>query len=638
MKLIAGLIAALQLGAKAQVGSQDSPDDMCVGKSIDWHQLQNEDEVGAAAHDAQVPNHSLTTTFDEEKMSLTFEIPVEYLGNSSDGNFDNRAVLGTTYVMDFESFETSTRGIDSPGSCQNRVAAPFLNGGFNEWWGYMNAPAGDVIDFPLGSTWLAYPPMPSEWSYDAVTAVNNDGSGQCMVNYASTFTWQDLLGCQDADSNTLLTVTDSVDALTLSGTMYINVVSPYAMGATDSGFYRSWPLAQSDFSIVILKQVNVLASTGVELFISSIIGVYEDVLDKSFQISILTQSADYIALGNASVLSSPFGSTATSVSEVTSSCLVSSSFTCGQIFTLTIDASGITCDPLTGSDFTGSYDLGFAVQCRDITDLACGYFLEDNNGAAISLGVSATFVDRTCGDGDNQMYETSFDGALRFYDADDFLTEKTGDYVIGQDSVYVEVAVDLPTAGGFADTYAIDNLYLKNVFVCTAADGANLDDNLDEVSGQGGCLSGNIDDDGPYNMFTNEVPNVQYFAQMESGGGDNAVRFSFLQFDVARTTMFVHVVVLMDLVDANGRRRLEEYSNEFQVGGGGETEVAVNQYRHFITTTGVAAPAETNGDVTAPGDLEVDEMDDEEALEDAAAELAFVSGLAVMAMLSVLAQ
>merc|ERR1719509_365068 len=112
------------------------------------------------------------------------------------------------------------------------------------------------------------------------------------------------MGCQDADNNSLLTVTDSEDALTLSGTLYINIVSPYAMGATDSGFYRSWPLAQSDFSIQILKQINVLASTGVQLFISSIIGVYEDVLDKSFQISILTQSADYISLTNASLLAS----------------------------------------------------------------------------------------------------------------------------------------------------------------------------------------------------------------------------------------------------------------------------------------------------------------------------------------------
>ena len=118
-----------------------------------------------------------------------------------------------------------------------------------------------------GATYLAYPPMSRFWSY---SSVNESQSPSCELSYTGVFTWQDLLGCTDASNNTLLTVTNAADALTLAGTLYINVVSPYAMGSTDSGFYRLWALAQSDFSIVILKQINVLASTGVELFISSV--------------------------------------------------------------------------------------------------------------------------------------------------------------------------------------------------------------------------------------------------------------------------------------------------------------------------------------------------------------------------------
>ena len=109
----------------------------CPGKSINWHQL-----VNSGNNTAQIPSHSLTTTFEEEKLQLEFQIPVEYLGNSTDGNVDHRYVLGTTYVIDFESFETTTRSIDQPGSCQNRDATPFA-GSFNSFWRY----AEDVCVF-----------------------------------------------------------------------------------------------------------------------------------------------------------------------------------------------------------------------------------------------------------------------------------------------------------------------------------------------------------------------------------------------------------------------------------------------------------------------------------------------------------
>ena len=40
---------------------------------------------------------------------------------------------------------------------------------------------------------------------------------------------------------------------------------------SSSGYYRTFPVNQQDFGIVLNRQVNVLASTGVQLFITSVI-------------------------------------------------------------------------------------------------------------------------------------------------------------------------------------------------------------------------------------------------------------------------------------------------------------------------------------------------------------------------------
>ena len=60
--------------------------------------------------------------------------------------------------------------------------------------------------------------------------------------------------CKDFNRNDLISVIEDDDSITLSGTLYVNVVSPYSMGS-DSGIYRSYPLIQQDFSISINKQI-----------------------------------------------------------------------------------------------------------------------------------------------------------------------------------------------------------------------------------------------------------------------------------------------------------------------------------------------------------------------------------------------
>ena len=45
---------------------------------------------------------------------------------------------------------------------------------------------------------------------------------------------------------------------------------------TTDGYYRTFPLVQQDFAIAVSRRVDVLASTGVQLFISSVMAYGRD--------------------------------------------------------------------------------------------------------------------------------------------------------------------------------------------------------------------------------------------------------------------------------------------------------------------------------------------------------------------------
>ena len=135
------------------------------------------------------------------------------------------------------------------------------------------------------------------------------------------------------------------------------------------------------------------------------------------------------------------------MTEVTSSCLVASAFTCGQIFTLSIDESQITCNDTHPADFTGQYSMGFEVSCRNATAdaAACAAFIDDNGGTPnINLDVLSAFIDTTCVP---ELYTVQFTGITTFYDDDAFTQvhdPAQGNYVIGQDQIYIEVAAQFP--------------------------------------------------------------------------------------------------------------------------------------------------------------------------------------------------
>eukprot|EP01084_Bolivina_argentea_P290404 498824_1 len=507
-----------------QAPTNKNCEDVSEIKHINWHELQNNVD-----NSAQLPYSSFSVNLDKNKLEMTFDIDLEYVGLSADGNFDSVYTLGTTYVIGFDSFGTTGNKINEPGNCENRIPASFSTGTFDQWWNYSEYPYLSNND--LGSdTYLAYPPPSNYWSLSI-------GENVCTpINYLGVFSWNDLTQCKDYNGNDLINVVDNDISITLSGTLYANLVSPYSMNAVDTGIYRSFPLIQQDFEISILKQINVLSSTGVELFITSIIGIYEDESDGSFELSILTQSADYIKLINPTVVATPFGiATGVSITSTSTTCLSASTYTCGQIFTLSISSDEINCPP---ADMSGVYDIAFDVECRFNEDV-CNTFINDNpSGTSVALSVESNFIDTYC---EPEMYSVIFEGDMKFYDDAEFVIDHSisGDnYVIGQDTIYVEIVVDFPEDGSVNNYYNVFQVDVENVFVCTADDTVDMTQDLDQQNGNGGCLSSNIDADGAYDIIINGVE-MNYDANIIlTATESNVVRFSFKTFDIGRTKMY----------------------------------------------------------------------------------------------------
>eukprot|EP01084_Bolivina_argentea_P089321 161180_1 len=123
--------------------------------------------------------------------------------------------------------------------------------------------------------------------------------------------------------------------------------------------------------------------------------------------------------------------------------------------------------------------------------------------------------------------------------------------------------------------YNIFKVEIENVLVCTSGDRVNMTQYLTQQNGAGGCLSQNIDIDGPYDIIINGNP-VNYDANIISSQNlqSNIARFSFLTFDIGRTMMYVHVQLTLELINENARRRILSTSTS-------------NQIRHFISSTSI---------------------------------------------------
>jgi len=189
-------------------------------------------------------------------------------------------------------------------------------------------------------------------------------------------------------------------------------------------------------------------------------------------------------------------------------------------------------------------------------------------------------------------------GALTFYSDAAFSTAVTAPFVIGQDTIYGKVTVDIP-ADVSGERYQFLEVSIEKIYVCTAAEGVDLTANLDAADGQGGCLSSDIvDADGPYTVYGNGAV-AEYQGSTDYGTvvtANNEAAFSFLTFDTPRETIAVHVQLLLTLEEgaAGNRRRVRRRMLLQESGSTG------NAFRSYIGTVKVAnAQAETE-DVSDP--------------------------------------
>jgi hypothetical protein len=534
--------------------------------------------------------HSESVNFEASTLSLTFSASLEYVGKSADGNFDDNFNLGTTYWIDFQSFSSVDGGVGSAGSCTNRRSADYSGLSFAEMWEYPVDPT--KLDSVSTADRMAYPP--SDWTLSA--------SDCTTIQYERKLNWAALTECKDAAENPLISVEDTDEALKLSGTFFVELVSPYSMSTEE--YFRTFPMVQQGFEIVLNKQVDVVASTGVQLFIPSVMAIARNDDDGSYEVTVLIQSAEYVSMAIGSDVGiapeNGVGIAAVTgplpilgVDTVTANCLVASSFTCGQIFTAKIDAP---CPSGGGPiDIGGSYQFAFTPQCRVLgdgsTDPACDTFMTtlDDSSGKVALGVEVDFVDQC----DVNLFDVSFEGTLSFYSDEQFavaVDSNSEPFVIGQDTIFGKVTV---TMADPAIDFQLSGVTIETVYVCTAEPGADL--SVDSVSGLGGCLSANIDADGPYNVIGTGAVNDYLGTTISTTESDEA-RFSFLTFDTPRDDIHIHVQALLDVTFGNirRRRRVRMLLQE---------EGEANQFRSFVGTASVVEAEELN---SVDGAVEMD--------------------------------
>jgi len=524
--------------------------------AVDWHDLFH---GGSSRSDALLKDYAVT--WDSETFSLTLSATVEYVGLSADGDLDDAFNLGTTYWVDLQSFTgVMASGITAIGSCGNRAADDYDGLGFAEWWAFTVNPAD--LESAANAERTAYPA--SDWNFTA--------SDCNTVKYERTFPLADLAECTDAAGESLVAMVESTDTISFEGSFFVELVSPYSMASSE--YYRMYPLMQHEFAVELSRAVNTLASSGTKLFMASVVSFGHDA-EGNYVLRLLTQSADYVALGGANVLSTPDGLTVSEIEEETTEC-VAASFLCLQIFGVVIPSNISCADGATTIDFGGTFQFAFIPECRavdGVEDPDCSAFMDSlSDSGLVVLEVDWDFVDISCG---VDLFSADFDSALTFYSDDAFSSVVSDDepFEIARDTIYGEVVVTVPADEGSGDAlYELLSVAVHGVYVCTSSDPDTLAATLDAVGGDGGCLSESVDA-GPY-LVVGDDADDQYQGNTLDADGANNARFSFLAFDTASEVISVHVQLLLTVQTADGaeRRRMLK-------------DVGANQIRHFLGNT-----------------------------------------------------
>merc|ERR1719411_1674785 len=173
-----------------------------------------------------------------------------------------------------------------------------------------------------------------------------------------------------------------------------------------------------------------------------------------------------LSVSDVAAISAPSGVSVSDIGAVNDGCLSASSSTCGQIFTMQIDAS---CSDDGAVDLSGLYQFAFSPQCRFLddgttTDPVCDTFMTtlDESAGKVALEVDVDFIDQCA----VNLFDVSFEGTLSFYSDDQFAVAvdgTSGPFVIGQDTIFGKVTV---SAEGQEIEFDLDGVTIEAVYVC----------------------------------------------------------------------------------------------------------------------------------------------------------------------------
>jgi hypothetical protein len=579
----------------------------CIGsdpQTFDWDVLMR---TGVQPEQDFLESYNL----DVVDLILHVEVDLKYLGYSSAQGNDQ--VYGTTYVLDFEDFDAHEDSIVLPGTCENRDADAFTGASFDATWEYSENPAG-FGQIAVPGHYLAYPPA-GKWD---ISMAEQDVCG--IVHYEGSFSWNDLMQCSNNDKSlgSYMETTDDGEFLRLSGTFYVNVVSPFAYDS-DMTFYRVYQVLSAPFIISIAKTVTILSQAGVNLLTMSIIAVYKQDRENTFNLVFLTETADYLMLSRASLegklsLFTPAQDNvaiadtdftvlkAAETAEYTAGdregCLNNKANICSQLWR--VEAPNATCsEDDKYIDFSGLYRVQFTPECRD--DLSaddeayCSLWL-NGNGADIEghmatiapsgkvlLEATLAWKDEIC---DPELFKVEFGATMAFYSDSQYSVPAEAPYLFkpGQ-TIYVEISTAFPD-----DTYNIFDTDLEKVWLCQFPPGVTPIE-IDAAHAAGGCFDGgeearSRDVDVPfYDVFENKEPDdmtkEKFVYEGHPNGQEESKNVLHFYFDVpsrvSRDKLYVQVQIEVSLEPhAFGTRRLLT------------AEAAVtNQINHFFDHVGV---------------------------------------------------
>ena len=550
-------------------------------KTFDWDRLTEQGE--------DIPQYDVKSfAILPDILAIDITIELDYLGNVT-ANDERVGNFGVTYVLDFEDFDAHQDDINDPGTCQNRVESDFSGPSWNDYWEFSDEPQSPGN---LGTTsYLAYPPPGDLWNI----YMNDCGK----VTYSGIFTWEDLRGCNNGNGGNSYTeiVTDD-DWLNLTGTFYVNVVSPF-WPDKDYGYYRVYQILSQPFVIAVSSVVHVLGSTGINLMTLSVIAVYKEDADNDFTLVLLTETADYLKLTRDS--SSAFIYTKLNAGNVLDSsdfdgkpvdpentlangneCLSNKNYICSQLWEINATDIGCTNGGL-GTDFSGNYQLTFTPVCRSTGDAAldgyCANWLTEHPTLAapngVALDTDLVWTDDIC---DPIIFTVQFVADMTFYVDPGYTTEADDEhlYQVGEDYIYVEINTTFPD-----DTLDVFNVSLVNVRICTFDPLFTVPNDPDDIANFG-CMNGARDDYDKffYKIYDQSPANVDNPTfSIDAEGYTNVVRFSFqVPHEVARDTLYVQAELEVALQELGGRRRTRRLLS---------IEQTANQMESFVGSTGI---------------------------------------------------